>query len=101
MKSEKRTVYTTKHETRGTEAPAGEINRAGKTCKNIRISKEAECKDRGEKMIKTVNEEEAMIVVKLLIQNGYTVRVYQTDDTIVETIIEYRKGDWGVNPYQE
>jgi len=52
-------------------------------------------------MIKTVNEEEAMIVVKLLIQNGYTVRVYQTDDTIVETIIEYRKGDWGVNPYQE
>ena len=51
--------------------------------------------------IKTFDEDNAMIVVKILIQNGYTVRVYQTDDTLVETIIEYWKGDRGVNPYQE
>lgn len=39
--------------------------------------------------IKTFNEDEAMIVVKILIQNGYTVRVYQTDETLVETIVEF------------
>ena len=41
--------------------------------------------------IRTFNENEAMIVVKILIQNGFTVRVYQTDETLVETIIEYGK----------
>lgn len=49
-----------------------------------------------------VNEEDAMIVVKILIQNGFTVKVYQTDDTLVETIIEFWKGEHrGVNPWQE
>jgi hypothetical protein len=48
--------------------------------------------------IKTFSEEDAMIVVKLLIQNGFTVRVYQTDDTLVETIVEFWKRDEG---YQE
>ncbi len=43
------------------------------------------------KHIKTFNEDEAMIVVKVLIQNGFTVRVYQTDDTLVETIVEFWK----------
>lgn len=51
--------------------------------------------------IKAVNEEDAMVVVRILIQNGFTVRVYQTDDTIVETIIEFGKPEKGYNPYQE
>ena len=41
--------------------------------------------------LKVVREEEAMNVVKILIQNGYTVKVYQTDDTLVENIIEFWK----------
>lgn len=45
--------------------------------------------------IKTFSEEDAMIVVKLLIQNGFTVRVYQTDETLVETIVEFWKRDEG------
>ena len=51
--------------------------------------------------IKTFREDDAMIVVRLLIENGYTVRVYQTDDTLVETIVEFWKGERGYNPYQE
>lgn len=41
--------------------------------------------------IRTFNEDEAMVVIKVLIQNGYTVRVYQTDETLVETIVEFWK----------
>ena len=41
--------------------------------------------------IRTFGEQDAMVVVKVLIQNGYTVRVYQTDDTLVETIVEFGK----------
>lgn len=41
--------------------------------------------------LRAVREEEAMIVVKNLIENGYTVKIYQTDDTIVENIIEFWK----------
>lgn len=51
--------------------------------------------------IKTFNEDDAMIVVKVLIQNGYSVKVYQTDDTLVETIVEFSKKERGYNPYQE
>ena len=39
----------------------------------------------------TAIEEDALIVVKLLIQNGYTVKVYQTDETLVQNIIEFWK----------
>lgn len=51
--------------------------------------------------IRTFNEDDAMIVVKVLIENGYTVRIYQTDDTLVETIVEFGKEEKGYNPYQE
>lgn len=47
-----------------------------------------------------VREEEALIVIKVLMQNGYTVKAYQTDDTIVETIIEFWKED-SICPWQE
>ena len=42
-----------------------------------------------------VREEDAMIVIKVLIQNGFTVKVFQTDDTIAETIVEFWKADEG------
>lgn len=51
--------------------------------------------------IKAFNEEDAMIVVKVLIENGFTVKIYQTDDTIAETIVEFAKHEKGYNPYQE
>lgn len=41
--------------------------------------------------IRAFDEEDAMAVIKVLIQNGYVVKVYQTDDTIAETIIEFGK----------
>ena len=41
--------------------------------------------------IRAFDEEDAMTVIKVLIQNGYMVKVYQTDDTIAETIIEFGK----------
>ena len=41
--------------------------------------------------IRAFNEEDAMVVVKVLIQNGFMVKVYQTDETIEETIIEFGK----------
>ena len=51
--------------------------------------------------IRTFSESEALTAVKLLIENGYTVRIYQTDDTLEETIIEFWKGERGYNPYQD
>ena len=42
-----------------------------------------------------VSEEDAMTVIKVLIQNGFTVKTYQTDDTIIETIIEFWKHEEG------
>lgn len=51
--------------------------------------------------IRTFNEEEALVFIKVLIQNGYSVKVYQTDDTLVETIVEFSRKDPGYNPYQE
>lgn len=43
----------------------------------------------------TIREEDAMIVVRLLIENGFIVKVFQTDDSLVETIIEFWKDDEG------
>lgn len=51
--------------------------------------------------IRTFNDEDAMVVVKVLIQNGFTVRVYQTDETLVETIIEYGKPERENEPSRE
>ena len=34
-------------------------------------------------------------VRKVLIENGFTVKVFQTDDTIAETIVEFWKADEG------
>lgn len=41
------------------------------------------------------SEDNAMVVIKVLIQNGFTVKTYKTDDTIAETIIEFWKKDEG------
>ena len=42
-----------------------------------------------------VNKENAMVVVKVLIENGFTVKVYKTDDTIAEILIEFWQKDEG------
>ena len=42
-----------------------------------------------------VSEANAMVVVKVLVDNGFTVKVYKTDDTIAETLIEFWKKDEG------
>lgn len=42
-----------------------------------------------------VNEDDVMVVIKVLIQNGFTVKTYQTDDTLAETIVEFWKQDEG------
>jgi len=42
-----------------------------------------------------VSEDDAMVIIKVLMQNGFTVKSFQTDDTIVETIIEFWKHEEG------
>ena len=42
-----------------------------------------------------VKEDDAMVVIKVLIENGFIVKTYQTDDTLVETIIEFWKDNEG------
>ena len=42
-----------------------------------------------------VNEDDVMVVIKLLIQNGFIVKTFQTDDTIAETIVEFWKDNEG------
>ena len=41
-----------------------------------------------------VRDEDVMVVIKVLVENGFIVKVFQTDDTIAETIVEFwKKGE--------
>ena len=42
-----------------------------------------------------VSEDHAMVVIKVLVENGFTVKTYKTDETIAEVLIEFWNKDEG------